>query len=423
MANKIGRNDRCPCGSGKKYKRCHIDAPAISSVAEKKDNVKKIVGLLAKTMKVEFGSPCFCGSGEVFEKCCGSGSKDNLLFLENAFDVAEAYTVSQGGKIKSIPLGIWKKFEKTTLDRFTCVYPGCSQKPISSHLVPENILRSNFGTYCKEYRMSDNAMVMQFAKTGVGKAGSLPVFCSKHDNDIFREIDTLEIDFSSKRQLFLFALKAIAFSSRRVQYLLSMDSQLEIVRPFWIAKNPNRPAGNHFEINIDTLHEQYIRFITNEDFLKKAMEIYANKNWDSFAYFHRSIPYVKPIFFGGFLNPSHDLEGKKLNTSETAIATSCNLFTKDNFLHVVLGCPDGKSKTSYEGLLKQLASADEEIFITVINNFITVSADKPLLPETTSFSDSELVKIQNLQKFAGECLKSKDKIFDLKDASQAIRFI
>lgn len=23
MANKTGRNDPCPCGSGKKYKRCH----------------------------------------------------------------------------------------------------------------------------------------------------------------------------------------------------------------------------------------------------------------------------------------------------------------------------------------------------------------------------------------------------------------
>jgi preprotein translocase subunit SecA len=23
MANKVGRNDPCPCGSGKKYKKCH----------------------------------------------------------------------------------------------------------------------------------------------------------------------------------------------------------------------------------------------------------------------------------------------------------------------------------------------------------------------------------------------------------------
>ncbi|MEZ4761831.1 MAG: SEC-C metal-binding domain-containing protein [Calditrichia bacterium] len=23
MENKVGRNDLCPCGSGKKYKKCH----------------------------------------------------------------------------------------------------------------------------------------------------------------------------------------------------------------------------------------------------------------------------------------------------------------------------------------------------------------------------------------------------------------
>jgi hypothetical protein len=23
VSNKVGRNDRCPCGSGKKYKKCH----------------------------------------------------------------------------------------------------------------------------------------------------------------------------------------------------------------------------------------------------------------------------------------------------------------------------------------------------------------------------------------------------------------
>ena len=25
--NKVGRNDPCPCGSGKKYKKCCIDKP------------------------------------------------------------------------------------------------------------------------------------------------------------------------------------------------------------------------------------------------------------------------------------------------------------------------------------------------------------------------------------------------------------
>jgi hypothetical protein len=26
-SRKVGRNDPCPCGSGKKYKKCHIDMP------------------------------------------------------------------------------------------------------------------------------------------------------------------------------------------------------------------------------------------------------------------------------------------------------------------------------------------------------------------------------------------------------------
>jgi hypothetical protein len=158
-------------------------------------------------------------------------------------------------------------------------------------------------------------------------------------------------------------------------------------------------------------------------FLEKAARAYESQSCDSFSYFHRSIPYDKSLFFGGFLNPSHDLEGNKLNSPEEAIAMSCNVFTKDNFLHVILGCPEGKSKISYEGLLKQLTAADEGVFITAINNFITVSADKPLLSETVSFSDSELAKIQKLQTFAGECLKSKEKIFDLRDAAQAIEFV
>ena len=29
MSKKTGRNDYCPCGSGKKFKKCHLDKPAI----------------------------------------------------------------------------------------------------------------------------------------------------------------------------------------------------------------------------------------------------------------------------------------------------------------------------------------------------------------------------------------------------------
>lgn len=32
--SKIGRNDSCPCGSGKKYKNCHLGQPLVSTDGE-----------------------------------------------------------------------------------------------------------------------------------------------------------------------------------------------------------------------------------------------------------------------------------------------------------------------------------------------------------------------------------------------------
>jgi hypothetical protein len=32
---KIGRNQPCPCGSGKKYKKCCLNKPKLDSLSEK----------------------------------------------------------------------------------------------------------------------------------------------------------------------------------------------------------------------------------------------------------------------------------------------------------------------------------------------------------------------------------------------------
>lgn len=31
VAGKVGRNDPCPCGSGKKFKKCCVDSPAYTA--------------------------------------------------------------------------------------------------------------------------------------------------------------------------------------------------------------------------------------------------------------------------------------------------------------------------------------------------------------------------------------------------------
>lgn len=36
---KIGRNEPCPCGSGKKYKKCCIDAPPVEGVKMEEEEI------------------------------------------------------------------------------------------------------------------------------------------------------------------------------------------------------------------------------------------------------------------------------------------------------------------------------------------------------------------------------------------------
>ncbi|MBU0627521.1 hypothetical protein KKG31_05785 [Patescibacteria group bacterium] len=68
---------------------------------------------------------------------------------------------------------------------------------------------------------------------------ALRVFCSTHDNDLFKEIDELDIDFNNQKQLFLFALRSISFSLRKVQYLLGIDTQTWFFYPKWFLESPS----------------------------------------------------------------------------------------------------------------------------------------------------------------------------------------
>lgn len=58
MADKIGRNDPCPCGSGKKYKQCCL-LKAGASMVEKKDHdgaIERAMAWLGERHRKAFGA-------------------------------------------------------------------------------------------------------------------------------------------------------------------------------------------------------------------------------------------------------------------------------------------------------------------------------------------------------------------------------
>lgn len=272
-----------------------------------------------------------------------------------------------------------------------------------------------------KYGMEDS-QGLRFVKSGISDAGSLPVFCNQHDNDIFRKVDQLQIAPKTKEQYFLLALKGVAFSLRKCQCLLGIESQVEIVRPFIMQEELQAAPGSHFTIDLSLLQEQYIRFVSNLSFYKKAIDAYQCRSWDHYVTLHRVVPTTTAIFCGLLVNPSHDLKLRKINNSKEAIMISCSIFTAQDSTHILLSCPNGASAGLYREFLQQLELVDEQTFLTVINNFLTIYPDTLLLPKTFTLSEGDTKKIVTAQKVASFALRG-DATSDLQDANTAVKFI
>jgi hypothetical protein len=387
------------------------------------NEIKRVIALLAKALKLDNDSLCFCGNGEAFNQCHGSERADKLDSVQKGFDEVIAYAGAHDWKVSTVPIGIFKLLETSAAEKLPCLYPKCTNKTVNCHLIPENVLRENYGGHCKEYRLKDGSINSQFVRTGINRAGCLPVFCSDHDNNLFQTIDALPDEVLSEEQQFIFALKAIAFSLRKTQILLGIDSRVEIAKPFLMSLNPNISAKAH-TIIVDHLSEQYVRFKTICSLWHQVIGMHFSKNLNAFAYIHRVITHSKPLFLAGIVNPSHDLKGQRINRTNSGIAITCTLYEKDGQLHVLLACVDESSKQSFRKFFNQMKVATDEVFVTAMNNILTfASMNAFLLPETFEASETDLQKMKTSQQRLAQALKPAGPILDLKCKSSAVKFI
>ena len=92
----------------------------------------------------------------------------------------------------------------------TCFYPGCIDPSINSHILQHNGILSELEENGHVMQMEINPFdddIHFFKKTGITKAFSFKCFCSKHDSELFKPIETKEIDFSIYRNNLLFTLR------------------------------------------------------------------------------------------------------------------------------------------------------------------------------------------------------------------------
>jgi hypothetical protein len=167
MSEKIGRNDPCWCGSGKKYKKCHYRRDKQEPVT-----LQAVTEYLKKNH-----SKAECLHPDAPAKCSGQ--------------IIKAHTVQRSG--------------------------GLTQIAVDGHVYTPYAVTPSFDG------------VFKIRRTGISRASTFTGFCSYHDNLMFGPIEKQKIEFTNE-QIFLLAFRALSkelFIKRRVHESMPFGKKLD----------------------------------------------------------------------------------------------------------------------------------------------------------------------------------------------------
>jgi imidazole glycerol phosphate synthase subunit HisF len=83
-----------------------------------------------------------------------------------------------------------------------CMFRGCDEISINSHLLQKKGIINQIAENNHVVELAiDNYKpdVFYFKRSGINDAFTFPGFCKTHDNDLFKEIETDNIDYSNYR--------------------------------------------------------------------------------------------------------------------------------------------------------------------------------------------------------------------------------
>lgn len=109
--------------------------------------------------------------------------------------------------------------------KWPCMCPKCTEKAINSHLLQRHGILSyvTVNNHLYEITREDafkwhTNYPVKFKKVGLNNAISYPLFCSKHDTDIFLPIESGTIDFGDYRSQLLFSYRAVCAEIRKKEF-------------------------------------------------------------------------------------------------------------------------------------------------------------------------------------------------------------
>ncbi len=107
--------------------------------------------------------------------------------------------------------------------KWDCLINNCNSAAINSHLLQQNGILNHIAEngHLIEVKISDannwneNVSPIEFKKIGISKAISLKVFCSKHDTNLFKDIEMINASFGTYKSFLLFSYRALCAEIRK----------------------------------------------------------------------------------------------------------------------------------------------------------------------------------------------------------------
>ena len=118
--------------------------------------------------------------------------------------------------------------------KWECHVEGCDENSINSHYLQRNGILNSIteNGHLIEIKLTDifkfktNEPPISFNQIGIKKAFSKPVFCSKHDSEIFKEIEKKEIDFNSYRTFILLSYRVTSAELQKKEFAIERQNRL-----------------------------------------------------------------------------------------------------------------------------------------------------------------------------------------------------
>ena len=122
------------------------------------------------------------------------------------------------------------KYKKEAQDDLnTCYYPGCLDKTINSHILQKNGILSKIAHDRHLRKLEINRFKTphyEFKRKGIDKVFSFNGFCNFHDNDLFKDIETQEIDFGLYKTFLKFSIRALYNEINRKEVIIKSYEKL-----------------------------------------------------------------------------------------------------------------------------------------------------------------------------------------------------